>query len=201
MYSFAVAAAFCLSGTALVAQDDGQFRTLPAEIPHLAFMGVPIDGSPLPMVEALKGKGFSFVEKTGAVFIMTGSFSGVPDCAVGISTKENFVWKVSVSFPTQQSWSAVKARYEKYKASYMEKYQVKPESYEKLSPRFREGTGQEHWGFEDESSQWRSVFNIPDGFITISIKYNRPQSNMFFVVEYVDKVNYLMKEQIDMEDI
>lgn len=176
-------------------------RTLPAEIPHLQFMGFPIDGSPLPLIEGLKEKGFTFIEKKGNVFIMTGTFSGVQGCALGVNTKDSFVWKVSVSFPTQPSWSAVKARYEKYKSSYQEKYGMKPESVEKLSSRFREGTGQEHWGFEDESSQWQSVFYLADGFITLSVKYNRAVSNMYLVVEYVDKVNFLMKEQIDMEDI
>lgn len=197
----AVVLAVLFSLTLCRAQDEERVRTLPQEIPHLQFMGTPIDGSPLPFIETLKDRGFSFIEQKGSVFILTGTFSGVPGCALGVNTKENFIWKVSVSFPTQPSWSAVKARYEKYKNSYIEKYQVKPESVEKLSPRFREGTGQEHWGFEDESSQWQSTFNVPDGFIILAIKYNRSQSNMFLVVEYVDKVNFLMKEQIDMEDI
>lgn len=196
----AVLSAF-LFGSLLGAQEQVKERTLPEEIPHLAFMGISIDGSPLPFIEKLKDKGFTYIERKGNVFILTGTFSGVPDCAVGLNVKENFVWRVSVSFPTQQSWSAVKARYDKYKQSYMTKYEVTPEVTEKLSPRFREGSGQEHWGFEDESSQWKSVFSVPDGYITLQIKYNRSQSNMYLVVEYVDKVNYLMKEQIDMEDI
>ena len=196
----AVLSAF-LFGSLLGAQEQVKERTLPEDIPHLAFMGIPIDGSPLPFIERLKEKGFTYIERKGNVFILTGTFSGVPDCAVGLNVKENFVWRVSVSFPTQQSWAAVKTRYDKYKQSYMTKYEVKPEVTEKLSPRFREGSGQEHWGFEDESSQWKSVFSVPDGYITLQIKYNRSQSNMYLVVEYVDKVNYLMKEQIDMEDI
>ena len=196
----AVLSAF-LFGSLLGAQEQVKERTLPEDIPHLAFMGIPIDGSPLPVIERLKDKGFTYIERKGNVFILTGTFSGVPDCAVGVNVKENFVWRGSVSFPTQQSWSAVKARYEKYKQSYMAKYEAKPEVTEKLSPRFREGSGQEHWGFEDESSVWKSVFSVPDGYITLQIKYNRSQSNMYLVVEYVDKVNYLMKEQIDMEDI
>ena len=198
MYAAVTALILCCC-TFLRAQET--VRTLPAEIPHLQFMGFAIDGSPLPFIEGLKDRGFTFIERKGGVFILSGMFSGVPGCAVGVNTKDNFVWKVSISFPTQPSWSAVKARYEKYKASYQEKYQVRPESVEKLSSRFREGTGQEHWGFEDESSQWQSVFHLPDGFINLCIKYNRSVSNMYLVVEYVDKVNFLMKEQIDMEDL
>jgi hypothetical protein len=188
--------------TSLDAQDapDGQ-RMLPEDVPHLKFMGIPVDGSPLPMLDKLQGKGFTYVDKKGGVFILTGTFSGVENCAVGLTTKENFVWKVSVSFPSQLSWNAVKAQYEKYKNSYIDKYQIRPEVTEKLSSRFREGTGQEHWGFEDQASTWQSVFYLPEGFITLAIMFNRQQSNLFLVVDYVDKVNYIMKEQIDMEDI
>lgn len=176
-------------------------RTLPVDIPHLRFMGMPIDGSPLGCIEYLKDKGFVFREQKGSIFIMTGRFSGQENCIVSITTKENFVWKTSVSFPTQPSWNSVKAEYERYKQSYTEKYQVRPECIENLIPRFREGTGQEHWGFEDDSSHWQSVFTLPDGFITLAIKFNRTNSMLYLVVDYVDKVNYIMKEQIDMEDI
>ena len=185
----------------LRAQETTRLRTLPVEIPHFSFMGIDIDGGPLPFVEALKEKGFEFVNKQGNIFILTGTFSGVQGCAVGVNVKDDFVWKVSVSFPTQMSWPAMKAQYEKYKKNYSEKYDTKPQSTEKLSPRFREGTGQEHWGFEDESSQWQSTFDVPNGFIILAVKYNRTQSNLYLVVDYVDKINYLIKEQIDMEDI
>lgn len=185
----------------LRAQETTRLRTLPVEIPHFSFMGIDIDGGPLPFVEALKEKGFDFVNKQGNIFILTGTFSGVQGCAVGVNVKDDFVWKVSVSFPTQMSWPAMKAQYEKYKNNYAEKYDTKPQSTEKLSSRFREGTGQEHWGFEDESSQWQSTFDVPNGFIILAVKYNRTQSNLYLVVDYVDKINYLIKEQIDMEDI
>ena len=185
----------------LRAQETTRLRTLPVEIPHFSFMGIDIDGGPLPFVEALKEKGFDFVNKQGNIFILTGTFSGVQGCAVGVNVKDDFVWKVSVSFPTQMSWPAMKAQYEKYKKNYAEKYDTKPQSTEKLSSRFREGTGQEHWGFEDESSQWQSTFDVPNGFIILAVKYNRAQSNLYLVVDYVDKINYLIKEQIDMEDI
>lgn len=183
------------------AQENAAYVSLPEIIPHLQFMGIPIEGSPAAYVESLRMKGFKYAEKKGPVHILTGTFAGVPGCAVGVTSKESFVWKVSVSFPTQPSWSAVKARYDKFKESYANKYQVKPESTEILSPRFKAGTGQEQWGFEDESSQWQSVFLVPDGFIVLAIKYNRTQSNLFLVVDYVDKINFLMKEQIDLEDI
>ena len=182
----------------LRAQEDIQ---LPEYIPHLLFMGIPIEGSPAAFVESLKQKGFNYVEKKGATYVLTGSFAGNANCAVGVTTKENFVWKVSVSFPTQQSWPAMKTMYEKFKESYTNKYKVKPETTEKLSPRFREGTGQEHWGFEDQSSVWRSVYYLDDGFITLSVQFNWSQSTLFLVAEYVDKVNFMMKEQIDLEDI
>lgn len=183
------------------AQETGRPRTLPFEIPHFSFMGLPIDGGPLPYVESLKEKGFTFVNKTGNIFILTGTFAGVSDCAIGVNVKDDFIWKVSVSFPTQMSWPTIKAQYEKFKRNYAEKYETKPQSVERLSPRFREGTGQEHWGFEDESSQWQSTFDVPNGFIILAVRYNRTQSNLYLVVDYVDKVNYLMKEQIDFEDI
>ncbi len=176
-------------------------RILPEDVSHLNFMGIPIDGSPLPFIDKLKGKGFNYVEKRGTVFILTGTFSGVENCALGLTTKENFVWKVSVSFPSQLSWSSVKQQYERYKNSFIDKYGIRPEVTEKLSSRFREGTGQEHWGFEDQVSKWQSVFLLPEGFITLAIMFNRQQSNLFLVIDYVDKVNFIMKEQIDMEDI
>ena len=101
----------------------------------------------------------------------------------------------------QPSWNSVKEMYNKFKNSYIDKYNTRPECTEKLSQRFREGTGQEQWGFEDDSSRWQSVFSLPEGFITLAIKYNRQQSNLYLVVDYVDRVNFLMKEAIDMEDI
>ena len=176
-------------------------RMLPEEVVHLRFMGMPIDGSPLPCIEALKEKGFQFVDKTPNMFFLKGRFSGQDDCHVVLTTKEDFVWKVSVSFPSQQTWSAIRNQYDRYKQSYIDKYGVRPQCIEKLSPRFREGSGQEHWGFEDESSQWESIFDMREGFIVLSVRFNKSESQLFLFVEYVDRVNYLLKEQIDMEDI
>lgn len=196
-----VLAAGLLAGFAAPASAQTEGTVLPELIPHLQFMGLPIEGSPSAFVDGLKQKGFTYVERKGSVHVLTGQFAGQPGCAVGVSTKENFIWKVAVSFPCQASWPAMKAQYDKFKGNYTSKYQVQPESVEKLSARFREGTGQEQWGFEDESSRWQSTFYLEDGFILLAVRYNRSQSNLFLVVEYVDKVNFMVKEQIDMEDI
>lgn len=196
------ATALLLGVASLSAQESEQRqRVLPEEIPHMNFMNIPIDGSPLPIIEKLRGRGFEYVKQEGNIFILTGTFAGQNNCAVSLTKKENFVWKIAVSFPTQPSWNSVKEMYNKFKNSYIDKYNTRPECTEKLSQRFREGTGQEQWGFEDDSSRWQSVFSLPEGFITLAIKYNRQQSNLYLVVDYVDRVNFLMKEAIDMEDI
>lgn len=170
--------------------------------PHLQFMGIPIDGPRADLTGKLKAKGFEYVEETSPnISRLKGEFAGVAGALVDITSKSDRVWKVSVRFPCQQHWGAVKRRYLYYKGSLASKYNLEPVVNEVISPRYKEGSGAEMWGFDDESSVYESVYFLEDGRIVLRVEFDGASQSLRVVTDYIDRLNYMVKEHIELEDI
>ena len=56
------------------------------ESPHLAFKGVPIDGTLNEYVQKMKQKGFDYLGTENGIAILTGDFAAYKGCTVGVTT-------------------------------------------------------------------------------------------------------------------
>ena len=169
---------------------------------HIVFKGVPVTGTPSEFAAKLYGAGFrDSSRKEQGCQCFTGDFFGVRDCDVLVHAKDNFVWKVTVCFPPSRMWMNVKEQYASLKQGLTEKYEVEPQSEEKLSARYKEGSGLEQWGFESRYSKWRSLYVVPGGTIALYVDFEPVTQCVQTRINYIDSVNYYIKRELEKDDI
>ena len=182
----------------LVSEVPGSGGVEPKVLTHLSFKGIPIDGSMEAFSKGLVDAGYR--QAGGGVYV--GFFAGVENAAVVPVAFSGKVWKASVFLPALATWSGVKEQYRKFKDQFAWKYVVAPSVVkESLSMKYREGSGQEMWGFESGMSVYKTVFEFPDGQIVLYIAYDKASGGMRVCIDYIDRVNELLKEENDMKDL
>lgn len=168
---------------------------------HLLFRGIPLDGGVDDFSRKLQWMGYTQPRREGGAVFLTGDFSGIANSRVEIYPVEGIVYLVRVSFPAQPYWSAARNRYQSLKFSFREKYGREFDSTERLSRRFPEGGGNEVWGFQDESSVWESSFAAPMGTIVLKVLFDTQTEGFRVIADYLDKVNYQLKKDLDLNDL
>lgn len=167
-------------------------------ISHLLFKGVPLDGPLAEFGKGLEKAGFR-KEATGRY---AGTFAGIDEVSLQVFDAVGNVWCVRVSFPCHGNWASTREEYTKFKNWFEWKYVVPPVTVkERLSSRFKEGSGQEAWGFENGSSVYESLFSFDDGRVRVFVLYDRLSGGTRVCIDYVDRVNYLLKEKSEMMDL
>lgn len=168
---------------------------------HFRFKGIRIDGPAALFADSLSHCGFHAIDQGKPARVFKGQFAGVDDTVVRVHEKANFIWKVTVAFPLQDTWAQVKARYDRFKGAFADKYDVAPVSVERLTTKYKEGSGMEHWGFENGISVWQSIYDIPEGTVILSVRFDKKATKMYVGIDYIDRINAIVKEEIEMEDI
>lgn len=172
-----------------------------AQVDHMSFKGVPINGKLNSFVSKLEAQGFSVEYKQDDAAVLSGEFAGKSDCTIMvISTKvSNIVWKVVVQFPEKTSWYSLKGEYNSFKESYTKKY-GEPTSYEFFSSPYYEGDGYELQALKSEKCMWASYFSTSQGTIILELTDGKCTQ-----VVYEDGINVKIfqkeKKQIVSEDI
>lgn len=92
--------------------------------PHLAFMGIPIDGKLNSFVDKVKDKGFTVKNSSDKQVVLSGEFASYKDCLVFLNaiSSRDLVNKVSVALPYTDNWLTLSSRYESLKLLLMKKY-------------------------------------------------------------------------------
>lgn len=179
-------------------QEDVASPPVPPKIGHVLFKGIPVDGSSAEFGKKLEKNGF----KLAGGNIYTGTFAGVQGSEILVSASGGCVWKVTVLFPSLQNWVSTKEQYLKFKNWFSWKYVTSPTVVrESLTPRFKEGCGQEVWGFESGASMYFSTYDIPDGSAVVYVIYDRTSTSLRVCIDYIDRMNSILKEEKDMSDI
>lgn len=165
---------------------------------HLKFKDIDIDGGPAAFGKALEGQGYRVCSSTS----YRGAFAGVENALITPHVCMGTVWKVGVVFPPNTHWIPIKEQYVKFKNWFAWKYVIKPSNVrEQLSSRFREGTGQEAWGFESGAAVYRTVYDLQDGRVIIYVAYDQASGGMKVCIDYIDRINSIIKEETDMMDL
>lgn len=164
---------------------------------HMTFKGVPMDCDMETFASKLEVKGFTRIpfgkNHIGRDMVaLIGNFAGVDKCCIAIQGTpiSKKVWRVGVLFPIEDSWVALKSRYESLKNSYTKKY-GKPESFEYFKQPYYDGCGEELQAIALEKSKYESFFFIkPKGGILLMI--NKAKQ---VVVSYEDEINSTIHTQ------
>lgn len=173
------------------------------EDPHLAFKGVPINGTLQEYVQKMKQKGFDYVGTEDGIAILTGDFAGYKGCTVGVSTlkQKDLVSKIIVLFPDKNTWSGLSNDYFNLKDMLTEKY-GKPAYVTEKFQGYSEPRDDKSRIYElgMDRCKYITTFETPKGDIQLSIAHDGVLK-YFVQLLYFDKTNSEIIRSEAMDDL
>ena len=175
---------------------------LSAQTEHLAFKGVPIDGSAKVFATRLQSKGFEPIKTTDGKLALRGSFCGHPNCLVQVNTAEDedVVSAISVLFEREITWYALSNNYDTLKNMLTEKYGDPVEVKEQFVNLYSDEDFLKITRLQSHDCEWRSVFETGVGQIVLSIEY-RLEYGSFVKLEYRDRINGMKIREAAKSDL
>ena len=161
------------------------------ESPHLAFKGVPIDGTLAEYVSKMKQNGFTQIGIEDGVAMLKGDFAAYKNCIVGVATlkQKDLVSRITVIFPKCDTWSSLSSNYFSLKEMLTEKYGKPSECVEKFQtysePR---DDGSKMYEVEFDRCKYYTTYETKKGRIHLSIEHDGVMS-CFVMLSYYDKIN------------
>ncbi len=158
---------------------------------HLAFKGVPIDGTLTEYVTKMKQNGFTHLGTENGIATLNGDFAGYKDCNVGVSTlnQKDLVYKIAVLFHERETWSTLSGNYFDLKQMLTEKYGNPSDVVEKFDsgsePR---DDGVKMYNVMFDNCKYYTNFQTDKGNIELSIDHDGVTS-CFVKLVYFDKIN------------
>jgi hypothetical protein len=168
-----------------------QTRTDADKSAHLAFKGVPIDGTLAGYVAKMKQSGFTHVGTEDGVAMLKGDFAAYKNCIVGVATlkQKDLVSKITVLFPECDTWSSLSSNYFSLKEMLTEKY-GKPadcvEEFDTYSEPRDDNSKMHEVGMD--RCKYYTTYETEKGSIQLSIGHNSVIS-CFVLLAYHDKIN------------
>ena len=161
------------------------------ESPHLSFKGVPIDGTLNEYIQKMKQKGFDYLRTTDGLAILSGDFAGYKGCIIGVATlrQKDLVSKITVIFPSSETWGTLSNNYYSLKEMLTEKY-GKPEFVTEEFQGYSQPTDDNSRMHEVKMDRCKFItsFETPKGSIQLSIDHN-DISECSVILSYFDKIN------------
>jgi len=156
---------------------------------HLAFKGVPIDGTLSEFVLKMKQNGFTQTSSDEGISILAGDFAAYNGCTIGVATikGKDLVCKIVVLFPTQSSWSLLSSNYFNLKQLLTEKYGQPVESVEQFANGDPESDGIKMVEVSLDKCKYFTTYQTNKGNIQLSIRCDR--LNPCVMLAYIDKIN------------
>lgn len=169
-----------ITGFAQVKQDTTQ---------HLAFKGVPIDGTLNEFVLKMKKSGFTHTSTEDGVAILQGDFASYKSCIVGVSTltTKDLVSKIVVLFPALDTWSLLSGNYFDLKEMLTSKYGNPSESVEKFDREPRDDS-RRIFDVKFDGCKYLTTFVTEKGTIQLEIAHDK-EYRCFVKLAYFDKIN------------
>lgn len=160
---------------------------------HLAFKGIPIDGTRQSFVKKLKEKGFSYMGEEDGIVMLTGDFAGYKNCLIGVNTlkDKDLVSYVAVIFPFRDTWTQLMSDYNAYKKLLTEKYGEPSDEEEHFNDRYTESSESNSLKMHALHSGeyvWYTEFTTELGRIELTIA-SLDYDKASVVLRYYDKIN------------
>ena len=189
---------FCLL---LIATSFAQSKT--DTIKHMTFKGVPIDGTLNEYVSKMKQSGFILIGTEDGVAMLKGDFAAYKDCVIGVATLKgkDLVSKITVIFPTRETWSTLASNYFNLKELLTEKYGEPSEIVEKFDTYSEpDDDNSKMHAVGMNNCKYHTTFELETGSIQVSIG-NDGFSSSFVILSYYDKVNSEKIRQKAIDDL
>lgn len=171
---------------------------------HLAFKGVPINGTLKQYVLRMKKVGFSLVGTENGSAVLHGDFAGHKDCDVYVSTLNgnDVVSYIVVVFPSLDTWEYLYMDYNRLKELLIEKY-GKPtsvkEEFQGYTYSSMTDNDKMHKVRMDEC-KYETRFTTEKGEIVLWIDHESVMST-FVCLQYKDKINSGVVKQQAINDL
>ena len=165
--------------------------TINAQVEHMTFKGVPIDGSLSDFVMKMKQKGFTHEVTQDGVALFSGEFAAYKNCKVGaISDKSTgVVSKVAVIFPENETWSQLYGTYSHLKEMLIQKYGVPEEVNEKFEGYSEpKDDNSRMYEVKFDRCKYETSWKTSKGDIILKINHDGV-SSCFVVLSYWDEIN------------
>lgn len=169
---------------------------------HLAFKGVPIDGTLDQYVAKMKTVGFTYLGQQDGTAILQGDFAGYKGCTIGVSTLKsvNVVSTIGVIFPSCDDWSSLEQNYDYLKSMLTEKYGHPSDVVERFQNGNPADNNSKLYELLMDRCTWYATFTTSKGDIQLSIQKGEYGSH-FVLLKYYDKINTDTVRQQAMNDL
>ncbi|MDR2886116.1 MAG: hypothetical protein LBU95_04975 [Rikenellaceae bacterium] len=170
--------------------------------PHLAFKGVPIDGTLNEYVSKMKQQGFTHVGTEDGIAMLEGDFAAYKNCIVGVVTlkQKDLVSKITVIFPKNETWSSLSSNYFSLKGMLTEKYGEPSDCVEKFQSSYppKDDKSKMHEVMMDRCKYY-TIYETEKGNIELLI--HGEVTNCFVHLSYFDKINGDLIRAKAMDDL
>ena len=170
---------------------------------HMKFKGVPIDGTLNEYVFKMKQSGFSLIGTEDGVAMLKGDFAAYKDCIIGVATLKgkDLVSKITVIFPTRETWSALSSNYYNLEELLTEKYGEPSEIVEKFDTKYKpEDDNSRMFKVITNRCKYYTTYETKNGSIQLSIE-NDEYGGGFVMLIYFDKINSKIIREKAKEDL
>lgn len=180
------------------------FATIRAQ-EHLAFKGVPIDGTLDTYVANMKKAGFTYLGNEDGIALLQGDFAGFRNCTIAVVTLESMdiVNRITVVFETQFNWGNLYGNYSSLKDMLNKKYGRYSECVEKFEgysePR---DDGMRMIYLCQDKCKYYTTWETDKGTIELDmIKGNAIGQSGVVRLHYWDKINTNSVQEKALEDL
>ncbi len=158
---------------------------------HLAFKGVPIDGTLKEYVSKMTQEGFTNLGTEDGTAILNGEFAGYKNCNVGVATlkQKDLVYKIAVMFPEKETWSTLSGNYFDLKEMLTEKYGNPTDVVEKFDSSSQPRDDNDKMlKVKLDNCKYFSIWKTDKGEIQLSIDH-QSFTSCYVTLSYSDKIN------------
>lgn len=170
---------------------------------HLAFKGVPIDGTLDEFVSKMKKGGFSHSGTEDGVAALQGDFASYKSCRVVVSTlkTKDLVNKIAVLFPGRDTWSSLSSNYFDLKGMLTEKYGKPSDCVEKFQSSVQPtDDNNKMYEVKFDRCKYLTTYETEKGTIQLSIEHNGV-TRCFVKLAYFDKINSAVVKKRALDDL
>ncbi len=169
-----------------------------AQVDHMKFKGIPMEGTLQSFTNKLKAKGYTSVGIHDGLSLLKGEFAGYKNCSIGaLADKSGMICKVSVIFPEMNKWGDLEKCYANYKSMLTEKYGEPKTIVEEFQGKYVDDDNSKMHELEMDRCKFCSVFFCEAGIIQLEISHN--EFSCYVMLSYFDIANQekLRKQIID----
>jgi hypothetical protein len=157
---------------------------------HLAFKGVPIDGTLHEYILKMEKDGFTHIGIEDGIAMLKGDFASYKDCMVWVATlkQKDLVSTIRVMFPECDTWSYLSSNYFSLKEMLTEKYGDPSDCVEKFDGFEPSDDNSKMHNVKFDNCKYYTTYETEKGSIQLSIEHDGVLS-CFVMLTYFDKIN------------